>query len=255
VTALTPVPRPSNSTTPVQLPRPTRVLFVDDSGKPDASHQSQYLTIRGISIPSNEVSTFTRRVQAAKGHFYKKRGRPSDWECKSGDILKPNPWKRAYNRNFCDEVARIATTVGATVYSVSICKSNMHNPMTLKQTMPLMMQVLAEHFGAECEALRATGLIVSDWSEQYLDEHLSNCVGSYVATQGLPLHPSVYYASSRATVPIQIADLIAGATRMRLEGASHLAALVDGLARVRLHAPGTFTTHQGRYYENSIKLF
>ena len=250
-----PVPRPPTSTSPVQIPRPSRVLFVDDSGKPDAKHPSQFLTLGGISIPSNEVATFTRRVQAAKGRFYAKRGRPSDWECKSGDILKPNPWKRALNRDFCEEVARIATTVGATVYSVSICKSNMHNPMTLRQTMPLMMQVLAEHFSAECEELRATGLIISDWSAQHLDEHLSSCVGSYVATQGLPLHPSVYYASSQATVPIQVADLVAGATRMKNEGAARLGPLVEALHRVRVVMPGTLQTHQGRPYGNSINLF
>jgi len=184
--ASAPVPGPPTSTTPVHHPRPSRVLFVDDSGKPDARHQSQYLVLGGVSLPSNEVSTFTRRVQAAKGSFYSKRGRPSDWECKSGDILKRNPWKRAYNRDFCSEVARIAGSVGATIYSVSICKSNMHNPMTLKQTMPLMLQALAEHFGAECNELRAIGLIVSDWSAQYLDEHLSKCVGSWV--RSAPCH-------------------------------------------------------------------
>ena len=250
-----PIPRPPTSTIPIRSPRPSRVLFVDDSGKPDANHQSHYVVLGGLALPSNEVTTFTRRVQAAKGRLLAKRGRPSDWECKSADFLKPNPWKRAVNREFCREVARIASGVGATVYSVSICKAAMHNPMGLKQTMPLMMQVLAEHFAAECEDLNATGIIVSDWSAQHLDEHLSSCVGSYVATQGLALHPSVYYASSRATVPIQVADLVAGATRMRAEGATRLDGLVTELHRVRVNSTPLRKTHTGRQFQNHVQLF
>ena len=66
--------------------------------------------------------------------------------------------------------------------------------MSLSTTLPLQLQVLVEHFAAECTAMRETGLIVSDWSCHRLDAHASRCVASFVITRRLPLHPSVYYA-------------------------------------------------------------
>lgn len=39
--------------------------------------------------------------------------------------------------------------MGGTAYAATILKSNMNHPMTLATTMPLQLQILAEHFDAE----------------------------------------------------------------------------------------------------------
>ncbi len=85
----------------------TRVLVLDDSGKPDAKHASGAVVIAGVSIDALDYPTLSRRVLGAKGKYFPHRGPPQGWELKSADFIKPNPWKRAKNRNFANELARV----------------------------------------------------------------------------------------------------------------------------------------------------
>ncbi len=195
-----------------------RILYLDDSGKPDANHASGAVVIAGFSIDAGAYPTLSRRVLGAKGHFYPARGVPLAWEIKSTDIVKPNPWKRSKNRNFVDEVARILESVGGTAYATTIVKSRMHHPMTLATTMPLQLQYLVEHFDAECRNMGTMGMVVADWSSHQYDQHASQCVASFVASRKLTVHPCVYYASSHSCEGIQVADLIAAVRRRTVEG-------------------------------------
>ena len=113
-----------------------------------------------------------------------------------------------------------------------------------------------ESLGYECAHHGETGLIVSDWSGYGLDTHVSQCVASFVLSRRLPLHPSVYYASSLTTQAIQVADLVAGIRRRVVEGDQRLGALSARLAAVRaLPTNINATTHSGRPYTNEIDLF
>ena len=127
----------------------TRILYLDDSGKPDPDHTSRA------------------------------------GEIKSAQVIKPNPWNRSKNRCFCREIERLVKKMGGTAYAATILKSNMNHPMTLATTMPLQLQILAEHFDAECQALGRMGMIVADWSGHQYDRHASRCVASFVASGSL----------------------------------------------------------------------
>jgi hypothetical protein len=234
----------------------SRVLFLDDSGKPDANHASGAVVIAGFSLPSANVSTLSRRVLGAKGRFHPARGHPASWEVKAASFIKPNPWNRRKNRDFAEELVRIVADLGGTAYSVTINKSKLIHPMTLAQTMPLMLQGLVEHFEVECRYHGETGLIVADWSSHEADQHASRCVASYVAARRFDLHPSVYYASSMATEAIQVADLFAGAIRRISEGDVNLAPFGRLLDQTSSLPDGpSLTTHKGRPHRNRIQLF
>jgi len=233
----------------------TRVLFLDDSGKPDWSHPSRGLVIGGFSVSSSQVPSLSRRVAGAKAKFYPALGDPALWELKSSSLVKSNPWKRRKNRDLVDEILRLVQVARGTVYTVSIDKRRMHHRMTLKTTMPLQLQALVEHFAVECADYRATGLIVSDWSSHYHDAHASKCAGSSITSRRLPLHPGVYYANSLTTHAIQVADLIAGVRRRVVEGVGRLAQLDRRMAATRTLTghPGPITD-QGQIYTNQIEL-
>jgi len=233
-----------------------RVLFLDDSGKPERSHPSMGLVIGGFSVPAARVPALSRMVAGAKARFYPGRGDPALWELKSSYLVKPNPWRRRKNRDFVNETIRILRETGGTVYTVSINKRQMHHPMTLKTTMPLQLQVLVEHFAVECAEHRDTGLIVSDWSNHHDDAHASKCVGSFVTSRRLRLHPSVYYANSLTTQAIQVADLIAGVRRRVVEGDGRLTAISRRMTATRTvpDRPGLITS-RGHRYTNQITLF
>ena len=234
----------------------TRVLFLDDSGKPDVSHPSRAVVIGGFSVPSVNVATVSRRVLGAKAAFLPGRGHPASWEIKAGAFIKPNPWKRRKNRDFAAEVVRIVGSLDGTIYSATIDKTKMIHPMTLAQTTPMLLQALVEHFDAECRHHAATGMIVSDWSSQHADQHASSCVASFVASRKLDLHPSVYYASSHATEAIQVADLVAGVRRRVAEGDDGLSEISRAFDRTCSILPGTvLSTFRGRAYRSKIQLF
>lgn len=234
-------------------PVTTRILYLDDSGKPDANHPSRAVVIAGFALDATEYPTFSRRMLGAKGSHYPQRGLPQAWELKSGDIIKPNPWKRAKNRAFVAEVDRLVRTMGGTVFSNTIVKANMNHPMTLATTMPLQLQVLVEHFDAECRDLGRTGMVVADWSSHHHDQHASQCVASFAASRRLAIHPCVYYASSHSSEAIQVADLLAAVRRRAAEGDARLAATDQRLATVRASAPGQ--TVKGRAFANQVVLF
>ncbi|HVE47893.1 MAG TPA: DUF3800 domain-containing protein [Acidimicrobiales bacterium] len=229
-------------------------MYLDDSGKPDTNHVSGAVVIGGFAIDADLYPTFSRRFLGAKGRFFPQRGVPQAWEAKSTDIVKPNPWKRSKNRNFSFEVARIVETMAGTAFSATIIKSRMNHPMTLATTMPLQLQCLVEHFDTECRALGRTGMVVADWSSHHHDSHASQCVASFAASQGLTVHPCVYYASSHSSEGIQAADLIAAVRRRAAEGDIQLTALDQRLAAVRVASP-TGLTVRGRTFANWITVF
>jgi len=232
----------------------TRILYLDDSGKPDPGHASKAVVLAGFAIDADVYPTFSRRVLGAKKAFYPSRGLPQAWEIKSAQVIKPNPWNRSKNRRFCQEVERLVKTMGGTAYAATILKSNMNHPMTLATTMPLQLQILAEHFDAECQALDRMGMIVADWSGHQYDQHASRCVASFVASGSLALHPAVYYGSSHSVEGIQVADLIAGVRRRSAEGDANLVGLDLNLSTAR-PAAGVSQTSKGRPYANWITVF
>lgn len=241
---------------PKSSPRNTRVLFLDDSGKPSLKHSSKAVVIGGFSITSQDAATLSRRIAGAKSRFYPVRGAPGQWELKSTDTIRPKRWKRAKNRLMLAEMIRILSALDCTVYSASIDKSRMHHAMSLQTTMPLQLQVLLEHFAVECGALRETGLVVSDWSNHQLDAHASQSIASFVTSQRLPVHPAIYYANSLSLHPIQVSDLIAGIRRRALEGDPNLHRIDDDLAAIRTLPPSaTYITTKGRNYTNRIRVF
>lgn len=234
----------------------TRVLFVDDSGKPSFNHSSRALVVAGFSVRSAAVPALNRMIAGAKSRFYAQRGDPARWEIKSKRHITPDSWKRSKNRSFLDEVARILAELECTVYSVGIDKRRMLHPMTLQTTMPLQFQVLLEHFAAECRWHRETGLLISDWSNHQDDAHASQSVGSFVTTRRLPLHPSVYYANSHSSHAIQVADLVAGIRRRSMEGDQNLHNLDKKLGSLRsMSSHFVLRTHEGRPFETSVVLF
>lgn len=237
-------------------PSSTRVLFLDDSGKPSLRDSSRAVVIAGFSIPSVNVPALSRRIAGAKSRFYGDRGDPATWELKAVRMIRPNRWKRSKNRQFLTEVVRIISQLQCTVYAVSIDKSRMYHPMTLDTTMPLQLQILVEHFAVECTAHAEMGLIVSDWSSRRLDAHASGSVGSFVISRRLPLHPTVYYANSLSSHAIQVADLVAGINRRVIEGDANLRQLGADLAAIRtLAGEASHTTHTGRPYANRVSAF
>lgn len=228
----------------------TRLLFLDDSGKPDAGHPSRAVVIGGFAVDAQAYPTLSKRVLGAKGRYFPKRGRPQTWEIKSADYVKPNPWKRANTRSFCFEIARILGSVEATVFSVTLDKSRLKHAMKLRTSMPLQLQCLVEHLDVECRARGSVGMIVSDWSAQHLDQHAIRCVASYAASQRLSIHPSVYYASSYSNEGVQVADLIAAVQRRCVEGDERLQALRDTLHAHCQTVSGR--TAEGREFTNRI---
>ena len=233
----------------------TRVLFLDDSGKPSLRHSSTAVVIGGFSVPSQHVAALSAEIAEAKLRFFRNRGDPAKWELKSKRTIVPRAWKRAGVRGFLSDLTRMLDRFDCTAYAVSVDKRRMHHQMSLPTMMSWQVQVLVEHFAAECAAGDETGIVVSDWSNHQLDAHVSRSVGSFVIARSLPLHPTVYYANSTSSHAIQVADLIAGIHRRSIEGDVNMHPLDDRLAAIRSRAARSASAiHSGRPYNNRIAL-
>ena len=234
----------------------TRVLFVDDSGKPSFGHPSRAVVIGGFSVQSQHVPELCRRISDAKWEFLPERGDPREWEIKSRLAPESSGRRRTRHEQFINELIRVLSQWNCTVYTVSITKSRMHHEIGAKVTMPLQMQVLAEHFAVECSSFGEMGMLVSDWSNHSLDSHVSRHLARFMNEATLPIHPCLYFADSLGSPSIQVADLIAGACRRSLEGDLHARSTSNRLAEIR-SLPYEFglRTHAGRPYETQIELF
>ena len=233
----------------------TRFLFLDDSGHPAPNYATGAVIIGGFSVASGDVAAINRRLAGAKGGIFPERGQPSRWEVKAAHMIRPHLWKRPRNQQLAGEIISILRGLGCTVYTASISKARMHHRMTQRTTMPLQLQALIEHFAVECAVHLAVGAIVMDRSNHPIDAHASHCAASYVVSQDLPLHPTVYYADSVTSQPVQIADLISGVRRRALEGDTSLRSIDTSFGALR---PDTYhwpPTHTGRRWTNRITLF
>jgi hypothetical protein len=121
--------------------------------------------------------------------------------------------------------------------------------------LPLLFQRLLANFESQVANEANTGSIVCDWSSYKLDHHISNCVTSLVITNRLKLlRGGVTYGSSSSLIPLQIADLIAGAFQRHLAGQSHLAEFVSELEKMRYTNPGS-TDFRGYPIDSVQHLF
>ena len=235
--------------------QPTRFLFLNDSGHPAPNYATEAVVIGGFSVASGDVATISRRLSGAKGGIFPERGQPSRWEVKAAHMIRPHLWKRPRNQQLADEIVAILRGLECTVYTASISKARMHHQMTQRTTMPLQLQTLIEHFAVECAQHLAVGAIVMDRSNHAIDAHASHSAASYVVSQGLPFHPTVYYADSVTSQAVQIADLISGVRRRVLEGDTSLRSIDASLGALHPPSRGWPLTHAQRRWTNRIALF
>ncbi len=239
------------STTPNTQPG-TRMLFLDDSGAPSLKHSTGAVVIGGLSLASTRVPVLSRRIAGAKALHFPDRNPPSRWEMKSTQLLTPGAWRRRQNRDLVLEVVRILKDLDCTTYTASINKSRLQRELLMKQSLPMLIQRIVEHFAVECAHRQEVGLVVMDRSGDGLDAHTSHCVASDVASRRLPLHPVVYYVDSMTSEPTQVADLIAAARRRTIEGTPGIQILNDRFAALRIRGLGTQRTHAGYPWNNQL---
>ena len=234
----------------------TRVLFLDDSGKPSFSHPSRAVVTGGFSVPSQLVPELCTAINRAKSALFPERGSPYGWEMKSRLALKSFGRRRSRQALLVDELAGTLSRLKCTTYTVSIRKDSTHHELSLKNTMPLQLTVLAEHFAVECQTRGENGILVSDRGGYALDSHASQQVARFSTARDLPVHPCVYFADSLGLPAIQLADLIAGARRRAIEGDRNSASIAARVAAIRsLPDDSNLQTQGGRPYETQIDLF
>ena len=141
------------------------------------------------------------------------------------------------------------------MYSVSMEKAKATDALREEKFAPLALQRLIAKFNAEITSADTTGSLVLDWSTHQLDRHLTHCItATTVSRYMLRLRGGVTYGSSRAVVPLQVADLIAGTIRRSLEGHSELNDLANAFRALHFASPGQKDSY-GLSVDSVFKLF
>lgn len=234
-----------------------RLLYLDDSGKTDPKHLSRFVVFAGLSFDDRDWHTINKRITGAKAKFFPTRasGRPNAWELKTADFLRPNPWKRKKNRDFCYELTSILRRSSCSVYAIAAEKAKSNTPLNETWLVPLMFQRAVAKLIDEVRQRQEIAKIVCDWSSYKLDRHISNCVGSYAVSRGFTeIIGDVSYASSASSTIVQAADLIAGAFRIWHEGGTRLDPLITKLTALQYERPGA-RCFEGHPVETVFKVF
>ena len=231
------------------------MLFLDDSGKPSFNDPSQAVVVGGFSVPSARVPALSRSISGAKTRNFPARGDTTNWELKARSMLRSRRLSRSRNLRFLREVVRILERTDCTVYTASIDKRRTIHEMTPESAMRLQLRALTEHFAVECSFHSEIGILVCDWSKRTLDARISLDIARLNARHDLPIHPGVYFSDSLSSQAIQVADLVAGATRRSLEGDLQIRSIAAAIMTVRsLPEKLDRTTHRGRAFTNAIQL-
>jgi hypothetical protein len=232
-----------------------RTLYLDDSGKVHPHDPSKFVVFGGFSVDEGRWHDLVRQVAGAKAGFFGAKGKPYDWEVKSTDFLTSNAWNRANKRGLCFEIVRILKRNDCQVYAATMEKAKAIDSLDELKYVPLLFQRLVANFESQVANEANTGTIVCDWSTHKLDHHISNCTTSLVIANRLNLpRGGVTYGSSSSLIPLQIADLIAGAFQRRLAGQLHLSDFVSTLEDLRYTNPG-FTDFRGYPIDSIQNLF
>lgn len=232
------------------------LLFLDDSGKPDPRHPSQFMVLGGFSVPGEKYHDVVRQVTGAKARFFPGRGKPDSWELKSEDFLKRNPFNRSKNRLFCNEMVSILARNNCHIYSGYIDKSKAVKSLDEKWVTPLILQNLLANYSYELSENSSSGVIICDWSTHKLDRHLSNCVQSQLISNGITnILGGVSYGSSISLVSIQICDLLAGLWRMHNEGSPHLNELIQQARTLTIKPSPGVKNYLGYLHQSECRLF
>ncbi len=216
-----------------------RFLYLDDSGKIHANHDSKFAVFAGFSVDEGRWHPLVRQLNGAKAAFFPARPKPYDWEVKSTDFLTANAWNRSRRRGLCDEFARILERNGCHVYAIAMEKAQAVGALDEAKFVPLAFQRLIAKFNDEILHHASTGSIVCDWSTYQMDHHVTTCLnGMVISSQMYLLRGGITYGSSSALVPLQAADLIAGALRRSLEGQNHVDLFAANLRGLHYARPG-----------------
>jgi hypothetical protein len=232
-----------------------KFLYLDDSGKIHSNDSSKYFVLGGFSVDEGNWHKVVRQVSGAKSHFFRARGRPHEWEMKNTDFLTANAWNRSRNRGLCFEICTILKRNQCRVFVASLEKARANDALDEAKFFPLAFQRLVAKFNAEVVRSAGTGTVICDWSTHQMDRHLTNCISSLIITRNMDLlRGGVTYGSSKALVPLQVCDLIAGAIRRSLEGQTHIDPLADRFRELRYLEAGQ-TDVLGYPIDSILSLF
>lgn len=232
-----------------------RFLFLDDSGKIHPNDASRFAGFGGFSLDERQWHRLVRQVAGAKSSFYPNLY-PHDWEVKSTKILSKRVYKKAKNRNLCDELLNIVERNSGHTYVVYLEKGKANSPLDEHRLVPLCFHRILGQFLQELDYYNTSGTIVCDWSTYKLDHHVTQSVKSIIAGKHLHrLVGGVTYGSSAAHETLQICDVVVGAYRRWLEGRMQLASLAKRIEDLAFTMPPPTTDVLGYPINSIVRVF
>lgn len=218
-----------------------QLLYLDDSGKVHPNDSAMVAVFAGFSVDEGRWHSLIRQISGAKAHWLPARGKPHEWEIKSADFLTTNNWLRAKKRHFCFELTNILQRNGCRVFSISLEKSKVKDPLLEEKFVPIMLCRLISKFNDCLETTDTTGSVVMDWSTYQLDHHITQCVTAMTVASAMDrLRGGVTYGSSAALPPLQVADIIASALRRDAEGQPHVSEFAERLRELQYSRPDAY---------------
>lgn len=191
------------------------LVFVDESGYPLPSDESEYSTLTAICIDEKDIRGISNDIYRLKHEIYGKQD-----EIKATNIIKRQTIEknRTKNKEYADRFVETIVSYGISVFSI-IMKRPITTPIVEKDMLPKQYHLLIKKIEFFCERHDfKKAIFVFDETTEGNDLFIATCFNCFLFKSKLGkgfrrILETPLFVSSKVTPAIQIADIFAGIVR------------------------------------------
>jgi len=221
------------------------IIFVDESEWPHPKAPNGYTVWGAVAVHPSKSRTFVREIFNLEKKFWKVT-EPYQFEIKGRLLLNKRAVTSPKKREFCEEVISLCKLSGIKAFAVGlrntseIAFTGLTEPIVYKAYSLLLERIeamMAEEFNSEM------AIIALDSADEGTDTKRALAFGNYIygseMERAVHVIETPFFVSSKATIGIQIADLVAYALAQSNLGKPHVQIICDRIRELEWHSQRT----------------
>ena len=210
------------------------LIFVDESEWPHPKAPDGYTVWGAVAIHPSKSKNFVREIFNLEKKFWKV-DEPYQFEMKGRELLNARAMTSPKKCEFCEEVISLCKLSGIKVFAIGLRNTNnealkgLTEPIIYKAYSLLLERVegmMTEEYQSE------SAIIALDSADEATDTKRAVAFGNYLygtetGKKAVHVVETPFFVSSKATIGIQIADLVAYAMAQQYQHSPHFKIVYD----------------------------
>ena len=204
------------------------LAFIDESGQPHPNDPNAYSTLVALCMHQADHRELSRQLFGAKRALL---GRDAPYDLKAVEVLNERTFLRQPDKwELAEQCFELFSRVALTAFAIVMPRPSRPPDIELDR-LPHQHIFLLQRINALARERREQAVLIYDGQGMNIQgRNLSACISNYIFRVAMPneqmghILDTAFFVDSRVTPGIQVADLAAGALRLReqhrLEGAN-----------------------------------